>query len=305
MSSIYNGSAALITAHQAVAITVPADGDALNALSINAALKALADIEEYLQEQAALGNGYNNVATTTGNPGLKGTGLGTGAGVYGQGGATGSGGKFNAGAGGWGVEAYANSATLAAGYFGNTSTGLGIDVNSFGGTAVKATAGSGGYALWGIGSAGIPAGYLNPAGNTPADWALQCARGSIKMSGANPALDLGFANQLAASNIVKAWAKITFSAGVATINAGFNVATAVVNVGFATGAFAITLVTAVPMATRATVALQTQPASFPPAVDFGVGSDTQINFVALDVAAGNRNLTTGTHVFSVVVLGLQ
>ena len=54
MSSTYNGNAASITPHLAVAITEPADGDPAAAASVNVGLSKLADYSEYLQEKAAL-----------------------------------------------------------------------------------------------------------------------------------------------------------------------------------------------------------------------------------------------------------
>ena len=124
------------------------------------------------------------------------------------------------------------------------------------------------------------------------------------IDGGNPNKTDPQVNTLAASSLVKAWARVTFAGGVPTIDAGFNVLS-ISGASYASGIFELNLAAAVPQATRAPIVMQTQPASHM-AIDFGGSpTDSKLIFTTLDLTLANRNLTVGTHKFTVIVMGLQ
>jgi hypothetical protein len=96
------------------------------------------------------------------------------------------------------------------------------------GDGVRAYGGDGTNGAWG-GHGVVAAGGAATGGGTKG-YGIYVSNGHIAMAdGVNPASNEGFKNTLTAKNIVKAWATVSFTGGVATLSSGFNIASVAFN----------------------------------------------------------------------------
>lgn len=212
MAHNYNGDATGVTPATAIQVAIPDDGDPDNVASVNpTAFQRLTNWFKFLftfagfMGGAAGGASYNNVGPAGGtafratggggnSAGLSGTGTGTGPGVIGF-----------AGAGSAGIGVFGTTDGSEAGVKG-TATGVGggtageFDSSAGTGSALKATA--------------VDESHL----------ALEIPEGAMQMNGAFRAANLAVNNLITPGTLIKGWAYITTAGGVATLQAGQNVA---------------------------------------------------------------------------------
>lgn len=194
------------------------------------------------------GTGVKATAGLNGAAGLQGIGNGTGnsRGVIGTGSGTGTGGYFTGGSGGaHGVEGYAIAGNANGGLF--TGFGSGSGVQAAGGTTgaggtftggssakpgVLATGGSGGNGITANGTAAGAGGQFTggaagvgvscTGGGT--NFALVVGTGNAHFTGTQPAKNTALTtNTVTATHIAKAWGKVQFPSGTATLQDGVNV----------------------------------------------------------------------------------
>lgn len=208
---------------------------------------------EFRMYQAGIGvKGLTLTQSTSNTTALAATGNGTAAGVTGVGGATGVGGSFTGGAsgadgltaagtgtGGHGLTVSAGTSAgrglnVTAGAYGAyLRAGIGINAIASAGVGAEITGAAGAVGAiitGGSGSVGVQAVAGTAATGADPTNALECTNGNLKLSGTAPNSDEALANTLTPINLPKAWAKITTTGGgstTATVNAGFNVASAV------------------------------------------------------------------------------
>lgn len=158
-----------------------------------------------------LGTGGNQGGQFTGGAsggvGLEGTGGPGATGVVGTGGSGGLGGAFTGGV---------SDGT------GLTGTGVGNGAGGkFYNSSTSAAASIEGHSI----SASAAGGYFN---NTNGGPAIHIDEGHALFTGANPVASVGYTNTQTAKNLVKAWAYVTITGGVVTVEDGFNVSGCVV-----------------------------------------------------------------------------
>jgi hypothetical protein len=173
---------------------------------------------------AFTGTGSSAGATGTGAAGavgLLGTGGSDAAGVQGVGTGNGAGGTFTGGATGAGLTATGGASGGAGGVFTGTSGASGISATGNG-------AGHGMIAAGGASGAGVRATAGTAAtGSTPSS-AIILRDGYLSFDGVTaPDATTAISNTVTPANILKASAKVTVTGGVATLNGGFNVTSAV------------------------------------------------------------------------------
>lgn len=260
MSSTYTGITTGLPA-ASVSITIPADGDNLDAASANVALQRLADWEEYFRVNAALrvysvtGTGLIALDVSANGPGIT----------------TNVAGKFNAqsfggNAGSTGLQGYGDAfgidgganGTNGVGVRGTSSGSAGTGVRGVGsgtgtgvlgtggpnyGTGVRGTGGTGGtgdgYGGQFFGGGGAP-GLTATAGGGATEKVAIVSFGTIDLdSSITPAAGVSVKNLVHKQNIAKAGARVTANNSTApTIGDQHNIATLVQNTG--TGGFQLT-----------------------------------------------------------------